>query len=169
MQPKPASCVGCPAFDKGQGYVAGYGPPDATIAIVAHGPERRDMDGLAHDGGRTWRPFTGPAGAKLDRWFDVVNERRLMAGKSPIARASCYVDNVVRCQLTRGRKAKDRPPTKREVEFCTQAHLGPALRTLPNLRLIIALGGPAMSWAFRADAGEQWAGHTQWINLEDQA
>lgn len=166
MQPKPSSCLGCPAFDKGRGYVGGYGPTSATIAILGQGPSRQEIDGLSCDGGKVWRPFVGPSGAKLDRWFEVVNERRAQRGKPPVRRADIWIDNVVRCHLTQANK--DRPPTKREVAHCAAAHALPALLALPNLRTVIVLGGPAATWLFGQEAGEGWAGHRQWVNLNER-
>ena len=166
MQPRPESCAGCPALERGHGYVAGSGPNTATIALIGQGPGSQEVQGLSSDAGRIYRPFVGPSGAKLQRWIDVVNDRRLQAGKAPVQRADLFIDNIVRCHLTQGRK--DRPPTAREVAHCTKAHLLPTLATLPNLRVVVALGGPAATWLFGKPAGEQWAGHRQWVDLNER-
>ena len=166
MQPRPNSCVGCPAFEKGRGFVPGHGPRDARLAIIGQGPGRQEVEGLAVDGGRVYRPFVGASGAKLDRWFEVVNQRRVQQGKAPVRRSDVYLDNVVRCHLTNGRK--DRAPTAREVAFCTRAHLLPNLLAMPNLRVVLGLGTPAMRWLFGPRANELFAGHVEWVDLANK-
>jgi uracil-DNA glycosylase family 4 len=58
--------------------------------------------------------------------------------KAGVPRERCAVLNVVWCNLP-----KNRPPTDAEMRHCWEAHVGPYLRSLSELRVIAAVGIPA--------------------------
>jgi DNA polymerase len=120
MLRKPDSCKGCAAYEAGHGFVPPSGPQDARLAIVGQGP--------GADEAALGEPFVGPAGRHLNKWL----------AKAGVPREKCAVSNVVWCHLPNNRK-----PTTKEIAHCWTAHVGPHLRSLPNLRVIVAVGAPA--------------------------
>ena len=118
--PKPPSCTGCPAAGVGRGYVPGCGSPRAVLSILGQGPGEVE----AHMG----LPFSGPSGHLLNN----------MLTQARIARSELWIDNVVRCWLP-----GNRAPTKAERDFCTRTLVYPALRSLPELRVVVTSGVPA--------------------------
>lgn len=120
MLPLPPKCSGCPAIPSAEGFIPPSGPTDARLAICGQGGGT-DEAALAE-------PWVGPAGRHLRKW----------AAKAGIPIEKCALTNVVWCHLQGNRK-----PTPKEVAFCWDAHVGPHLRSLPNLRVIVAAGVPA--------------------------
>ena len=120
MLAKPPTCSGCDAEQVGVGYVPGYGPTDAEIAIVGQGPGSVEA-GLAE-------PFVGPIGQRMRDWLAhaAINPHRV------------WLDNVCRCWLP-----GNRAPTAAERAHCTTAHLYPALANLRDLKVAVAVGMPA--------------------------
>jgi DNA polymerase len=117
MLEKPLTCHGCPALEVGKGYVPGEGPATARIALVGQGPGKTEAWAGA--------PFVGPSGNMLDGWLREAG----------IKRSRCWVDNVVRCWMP-----GNRAPRKKEVEFCTAAHLRPQLKKLEKLKTVVPVG-----------------------------
>lgn len=154
---KPTTCVGCPAFDKGRGFVPPSGPTTARVALIAQGPGKEEADGhwSIEKQESVHRPLIGRSGQKLDRWLERVNSE---PGLPALRREECRVLNVVQCHLTNGKK--DRAPTPREVEFCKAAHWGPWLAEMPNLQVVVPIGVPAIKALLGEGAGELWAGGT---------
>jgi DNA polymerase len=117
---RPEACRGCPADIVASGFVPPSGPQDARLAIVGQGP--------GADEAATGEPFIGMSGRHLNKWLV----------KAGVPRERCAVSNVVWCHLP-----KNRPPTATEMRHCWEAHVGPHLRSLPELRVIAAVGIPA--------------------------
>jgi uracil-DNA glycosylase family 4 len=84
-------------------------------------------------------PFAGPSGQKLNLWLAHANLRR----------SALWVDNVVRCWLP-----ENRPPTAAERKHCLNAHVWPALRTLPELEVVVPVGVAAAKAVFGNDIKE---------------
>jgi len=59
MSGKPKSCIGCPLYTKGHGWVPSSGPEHAPITLVGEAPGSSE----AHQG----QPFVGDAGVYLNR------------------------------------------------------------------------------------------------------
>jgi uracil-DNA glycosylase family 4 len=118
--PKPKECEGCPAYEIGKGYVPGLGPSTAEIAVVGQGPGSVEAS--------LGQPFQGPIGQRMRQWLERVsiNPHRV------------WLDNVCRCWLP-----GNRAPTSKERAHCTAAHTRPALRALPDLKVVCAVGLPA--------------------------
>ena len=107
-----------------------FGRPDARLLIVGLAP------GL-HGANRTGRPFTGDyAGVLL---YDTMKKLRLAQGPysehsdDGLELVDCAITNAVRC-VPPGNK-----PLPAEVTTCRQFLLA-TIRTMPNLRAILALG-----------------------------
>ncbi len=83
----------------GRPPVFGAGAVPARMAIVGEGPAERDE--------ATGRPFSGPAGAFLDRLLDRAN----------LNRDELWLTNVVKCRPVKfeGRMMRNRPPTQAEI------------------------------------------------------
>jgi uracil-DNA glycosylase family 4 len=120
MLPKPAPCAGCPASATSHGFVPPSGPADARLAIVGQGP--------GYDEAALAEPFVGVSGRHLNKWLV----------KAGVPHEKCAVSNIVWCQLPGNRK-----PSPKEIAHCWNAHVGPHLRSLPELRVIVAVGLPA--------------------------
>ena len=129
MLAKPPTCRGCDAEQVGVGYVPGYGPTDAEIAIVGQGPGSVEA-GLAE-------PFVGPIGQRMRDWLAhaAINPHRV------------WLDNVVRCWLPANSPTSsvpgNRAPTAAEREHCKRVHLDPSLAALRELVVVVAVGMPA--------------------------
>src|SRR5688572_2588188 len=114
--------------------VPGFGDPSARILIVGLAP-------AAHGGNRTGRTFTG------DRSGDWLYRALYRAGfaNRPVSVArddglvlrDCYIAAAVRCAPP-GNK-----PTRAEFTRC-RPYLETEIRLLPNLCVVIALGGAAL-------------------------
>jgi DNA polymerase len=117
LKPKPPSCQGCSAYRKNKSFVPGSGPMDAKVALVGQGPGASE----AYQG----YPFVGPSGRMLNRWLF----------RSGLERHKCWVGNISQCW-----SQSDRPPSRAEVAHCREAHWGPVLESLENLKVIVLVG-----------------------------
>jgi uracil-DNA glycosylase len=122
-----ASAEGCQACRLAQSRVSvvpGEGDPDALVAFIGEGP------GSSED--RTGRPFVGDAGDLLDRMIGAMSSELRTGALSRTHRA--FILNIVKC-----RPPLNRTPERDEVEKC-MPYLWQALRALPKVRLLVALG-----------------------------
>lgn len=118
VTPKPKTCEGCPAFEKGQGFCPPEGNKvDPDMTFVFDGPSD-----LAH---RFSVPFANkqkPFGPMFEGWVDEAG----------IDRDRIQRTNIVWCWLPGGRTNQihvgQRNPTPEEAEFCMKRHLLPHLR-----------------------------------------
>jgi uracil-DNA glycosylase family 4 len=113
--------------------VASFGPLDARLLIVGLAPGLKGAN-------QTGRPFTGDfAGdllyATLGKFgfAEGIYDRRPDDG---LALRDCRITNAVRCV------PPENKPTTQEIKDCL-GFLTSELTTLPNLRVLIALGGIA--------------------------
>ncbi len=95
-------CRGCPLWQRGTQTVFGEGSPSARVMLVGEQPGDRED--------RTGHPFVGPAGRVLDQALEEAG----------IARADCYVTNVVKHFKweQRGKRRIHSKPSAREIEAC---------------------------------------------------
>jgi DNA polymerase len=152
---KPPACSGCALSQKGLGFVPGQGPAHSELAFVGQGPGEQEKN--------TGIPFypDAPAGQMLTRWIN----------RAGVPRTGVWIGNLVQCWYPKGYR-KGHPfgstdPTKEMVEFCWQAHVGEALRALPNLRLLVPVGAPARTWFLGPKAGERYCGTANLIELPE--
>jgi uracil-DNA glycosylase family 4 len=135
VRDKPQTCLGCPAERVGRSFVPGRGDHDSALAFVGQGPGEveayRSM------------PFVGQSGQRLDKWCQRAGANR----------HDFYVTNIVQCWLPNNRE-----PRPAEWEFCRQAHWGRELLSLPNVRVLVAVGVPAMKALIGGKVGERTAG-----------
>lgn len=142
MNAKPQGCSGCPALTQGRSYVPGAGPRDARVLIYGQGPGDQEAT--------TGIPFIGQSGRRLDHWLHFAGLRR----------HAVHVDNVVRCWLP-----KDRPPRVAEVAHCRPAWQ-PTPTTHPNVRVVVAVGVPAMNALLDGSANADDAGRVYRLDRE---
>src|SRR5690606_9694567 len=97
-----SACRGCPLWRGATRTVFGEGASSARVMLVGEQPGDRED--------RTGHPFVGPAGRILDQALEEAG----------IARADCYVTNVVKHFKwePRGKRRIHGKPSAREIEAC---------------------------------------------------
>ena len=124
--------------------VPGFGDPDAWLAISGLAPGMQGAN-------RTGRPFTGDwAGLLL---FDTLAKFGFTTGTydarndEGLALTGAFIANAVRCVPPQNK------PTPAEIHAC-RPFLVERLQTLPNLRVVIALGQIAHQSTVKALGGK---------------
>src|SRR5215510_6230305 len=115
----------CGACKAGMPVVFGEGPPQADLMVIGEGPGVDDI--------HSELPFQGPAGMLLNRMLVAIN----------LARAECYLCNVIKCVPPGERKF-----SAEEIEDCRPLLLRQILAVNP--RVIIALGALAAQTLLRS-------------------
>src|SRR5712691_1128052 len=120
--------------------VPGFGDPDARVLVVGLAP-------AAHGGNRTGRTFTGDrSGEWLYRALyraGFSNQPTSVSKDDGLVLRDCYIAAAVRCAPPQNK------PTRIEFARC-QPYLEREAMLLPNLRVVVALGGVAMAAFLRA-------------------
>ena len=121
-----------------------FGDPDAWLAIVGLVPGLQGAN-------RTGRPFTGDfAGILL---YETLRKFGLATGTfdaridDDLTLSGAIIVNAVRCVPPQNK------PLPEEIRTC-RAFLAPVLETLPNLRVVVALGQIAHQSAVKALGGK---------------
>ena len=119
------ACRQCPHGETRTQTVFAKGDPLSTLCFVGEAPgEEEDAQGL---------PFVGDSGRFLDRQIAAMREYAVSIGvEFP---ASPYVCNVLKCRPPGNKLLKDGS----DIAACS-SHLWAQLRSLPNLRVIVAVG-----------------------------
>jgi uracil-DNA glycosylase family 4 len=112
---KPETCVGCPLYEYGEGFVWGEGPQRAQMMAIGEAPGEEEARGS--------RPFIGGSGR-------VFNAQLKQA---EINRSEIYVTNCVKC-----RPPHNRQPDDDEIRHCAQYLVQEIKEVNPNL--LLALG-----------------------------
>ena len=115
----------CGACKGGMPVIFGEGPPQADLMIIGEGPGVDDI--------KSELPFQGPAGMLLNRMLAAIN----------LARAECYLCNVIKCIPPGERKF-----SVEEIEDCRPFLLRQILAVKP--RVIMALGALAAQTLLRS-------------------
>ena len=155
MEPSP-DCPLCPRLvrnretlraqhpDWHNAPVASFGDPDARLAIVGLAPGMQGAN-------RTGRPFTGDhAGALL---FAILAKLGLSEGEYAADRQDglvlrgVFIANAVRCVPPQNK------PEMSEIHSC-RPFLVSTLKSLPNLKVVLALGAIAHQSAIKALGGK---------------
>ena len=120
-----AACRACPHGATRTQTVFAKGDPLSTLCFVGEAPgEEEDAQG---------QPFVGDSGRFLDRQIAAMREYATSIGvEFP---ASPYVCNVLKCRPPGNKLLKDGS----DIAACSP-HLWTQLRSLPNLRVIVAVG-----------------------------
>lgn len=119
LQKECAACRRCPHGETRTQTVFAKGDPLSTLCFVGEAPgEEEDAQGL---------PFVGDSGRFLDR--------QITAMRGVEFPASPYVCNVLKCRPPGNKLLKDGS----DIAACSP-HLWAQLRSLPNLRVIVAVG-----------------------------
>jgi uracil-DNA glycosylase len=115
----------CGACKGGMPVIFGEGPPQADLMIIGEGPGVDDI--------KSELPFQGPAGMLLNRMLAAID----------LARAECYLCNVIKCIPPGERKF-----SVEEIEDCRPFLLRQILAINP--RVIMALGALAAQTLLRS-------------------
>src|SRR5262249_14128414 len=115
----------CGACKAGMPVVFGEGAPHADLMVIGEGPVIDDI--------HSELPFQGPAGMLLNRMLAAID----------LARAECYLCNVIKCVPSGERKF-----SVEEVEDCRPFLLRQILAVNP--RVIVALGALAAQTLLRS-------------------
>ncbi len=120
--------------------VPGFGDPNARLLVVGLAP-------AAHGGNRTGRAFTGDrSGEWLYRALyraGFANQPISVSKDDGLALRDCYIVAAVRCAPPQNK------PTPAEFARC-QPYLEREVMLLPRLRVVVVLGGVAMTAFLRA-------------------
>lgn len=128
--PKPPTCSGCPAAEWGVGFCPPAIPKNPRMVLVGQGPGQQEV----------WnsRPFfhLAPIGERLNKWLF----------RSGWSRTWLSIGNLVQCWLPKtkrqGSPDGNREPTRAEMEWCWNAHVGPWLQSHEGL-IVVPVGIPA--------------------------
>lgn len=162
MRPKPDACRDCPAYQHGKGFVTHTGSLDTGLVFVGQGPGEQEADHSV--------PFyhEAPSGWRLASWL----------AEEGVSRHSVTMTNIVWCWLPQGYAGQgprrhawgNREPTKAEVQYCWDHHVGPFLHSIKDrITTLIPVGIPAAKWLLGLpwDKGaERYVGTPNWINLK---
>lgn len=142
-----------------QGLRPSRGPTRRPVRVCRSGPGENE----AHSS----RPFhpEAQAGWKLTQWLYQAH----------LQRTEIAIGNVIQCWKPKGYKQGqpfgNEDPTRQEIEWCWNAHVGPWLARWQEARSqaghdhghIIPVGVPAIKWLLGLDwkrGGERYAGTT---------
>lgn len=134
----------CGACKAGMPVIFGEGPPRADLMIIGEGPGVDDT--------HSELPFQGPAGMLLNKMLAAIN----------LARAECYLCNVIKCIPPGERKF-----SVEEIEDCRPFLLRQILAVNP--RVILALGALAAQTLLRSKkAISELRGQVYTLRLNDR-
>ena len=145
MLDKPASCVGCPMYGDGKGFVPDEWIEGSKVVVLAQNP--------GVDEERTGRPMVGKTGELMNTSFlPLANLERGV---------NVSVANVLKCRHVEGARKVDTLPTgvayHQAVAQCTREHL----RVPSHITHVITQGVHATSYAAgRPVPISDWRGHT---------
>ena len=151
MIPKPASCVGCPAYATSQYWVPDMYVPGSKVLILQGEVSEYDVKGqhvISREGVGKYdarsgapHPLIGPDGYDIDRHY------LQLAG---LERGKVSVGSVLRCLTNLIGKAQQEAAT-----YCQQTHFHPP----QSVELVVALGPVAAQAMGLEGKIEQWRGH----------
>ena len=139
--PKPPACSGCPAEKWSVGFCPPTIPKNPRMVLVGQGPGQQEA----------WnsKPFfhLAPIGERLNKWLY----------RSGWSRSWLSIGNLVQCWLPKtkrqGSPDGNREPTKAEMEWCWNAHVGPWLKSGENL-IVVPVGIPAAKFLLGIPEGK---------------
>ena len=144
MHAKPSSCLTCPLYGDGLGFVPDELVPHATTLVLGQAP------GSVEE--RSGIPFTGPTGElQTSQFFPLAKLERSR---------NVSIANVLKCRWSEGGKKTDKLPPEpilaQAIEHCTMHHL----RIPKEVSLVIAEGAIAASWCASEPVKVwRWRGH----------
>lgn len=117
------SCLTCPLADSRRGncYVGGQGPLDASIMVVGEAPGKLEA--------RKGLPFIGDSGVRLNTLLEHIG----------VEREAVYITNVVKW-----RPPKNRTPKVSEIKACTPNLIRELKIVQPDI--VLAMGAVAAKW-----------------------
>ena len=142
MLQKPNTCIGCPMYGDGRGFVPDEVAEGQSVFIFAQNPGDQEE--------REGRPMVGATGKVNDDKFIPLTE--LERGRD------IGIGNSIRCRLVvNGKRTNSLPPSK--ALKVAQAHCNAAHLKIPeSVKLVVAHGAPA--WQFIL--GKQYLSDDDW-------
>ena len=145
MRDKPVSCMGCPMYGDGRGFVPDQVIDGAPVWVIMQNPgAQEEASGI---------PAVGATGQMMDTHF--IPLAGLERGKS------VSVGNILKCRNTdqNGRKTNELPKggvLDEAIIHCTSKYLS----IPPTVKLVIAQGALAFKWATQSKIGKMtdWRG-----------
>lgn len=134
---KPSSCIGCPLYGSGKGFVPDAIPEGSRLVVLDYSPGTNDVSGskiIGYDAKHPIlesvepQPFIGATGYKL---------RETYLPLTGVPEKQMGFCSVVKCRPAKGEKI-----TPEAVEHCTREHL----RIPATVELVVANGGPAFEF-----------------------
>ena len=154
MIPKPASCVGCPAYSNSQHWVPDVCVAGSRVLVLQGEVSEYDVRGqqvINRIGQGRYetcagdvQPFQGPDG------YDLFRCGRPFAGLAGLEQQSCSLASTVRCLTGLTGKAQQEAAT-----HCQHTHFHPP----ESIELVVALGPVAAQVMGLEGKIEQWRGH----------
>lgn len=129
MQTKPKTCVGCPMYELGEGFVSFDGAIDAKIIVVGEAPGETEVI--------SGKPFVGKTGKIL---------RAMLPFRYPL------ITNVLWC-----RPPGNKIPPNFDVSICTSRYLDKIIPQ-HNRSMIVAVGDTAATSLFKKVPITRWRG-----------
>lgn len=153
MIPKPSTCVGCPLYQDGKGWVGDHLIEGSRVLVKGQNPgECEELGHLVtgYSGSRpiydkvTPGPFLGPTGYQLNRTFLPL------AG---LTREEVSVSNTIRCRWRGSNELPSGKVLKEAIKHCSQYDRVPA-----SVKVTVAMGGVA--WIASGGVGSitDWRG-----------
>ncbi len=115
-----ADCLSCPLATRGVGFVLPSGPLDSRLLFLGESPGIREAE--------TGEPFVGPAGGEANRLLYRLGR----------ARRDYRFANCTSCRPPYDKL--ERMPWEHALDHC-RPNLDATLAEMPNLRVIVTLGG----------------------------
>jgi uracil-DNA glycosylase family 4 len=145
---KPSMCDGCPRIKKTdnlypQSFVWGRGSPDATIEYLGRDPGVDEV--------RDNKCFVGGAG-RVQAKLCISAGLHFSTKETP---KGVYITNVCKCNYSTAR-GNNVPPSKAEVEYCSQYRDYENTYIKPNVRIV--LGNEALLAEIGNTGIEKWRG-----------
>ena len=138
MISKPPSCIGCPLYQTGLGFVPDEHVAGAEVFVLGQNPGATEE--------REGRPFVGKTGAyMIERFFPAAGLERGI---------NVSIGNALRCRWNRSDKLPPESVLKPALAHCHAAHF----RSGSRIRLIVAQG--ALAWRALGNPGRitAWRG-----------
>ncbi len=107
MLPKPASCIGCPMYQDGKGFVPDEVVEGAEVFVLGQNPGAEEE--------RMGKPFVGKTGqVMLGKYFPIAG---LVRGEN------VSIGNAIRCRWMQSNNLPAGKMLERSLAHCTGAHL----------------------------------------------
>lgn len=139
LNQKPNTCIGCPLYESGKGFVPDETVPDPEIVIVAEAPGKTEI----HEG----KPLVGSSGFVLRNWgMKVVPLIQLAYEKKKVS-----LCNILKCLPP---EVQGRPYPTGETRQLAEKHCSQYLQ-IGNPKIVILCGEIPQRYFFGKELAEE--------------